>query len=62
MGVEEIIFIMQPKIKYLLSQTSFEYREDLEQELNLLVVNSYKNLNLSDVPNVIDLLHENEFL
>lgn len=58
----EIIDIMNPKIKSLLSQTSIENREDLEQELKILVIKSYKNLKINDIPNVIDLLHEYEYL
>lgn len=35
---EEIISMITPKIKSVLRQTSFQHREDLEQELRLVVL------------------------
>lgn len=57
-----IINIMDPKIKKLLYQTSIENRDDLEQELKVLVLKSYKNLRLQNPPNVIDLLYKYNYL
>lgn len=52
----EVIELMQPKIKKLLYQTAASNREDLEQELNLLIIESVGKIKLNDLPSFSDLV------
>jgi len=53
---EEIIDMLKPKIKSVLYQTHIKYREDLEQEIMLLIVTTLQNNKFQDVPTFFDLL------
>ncbi|UNT57571.1 hypothetical protein [Lysinibacillus capsici] len=52
----EVIELMQPKIKKLLYQTSIGNREDLEQELNLLIKTSMKKIKFKNLPSFSKLI------
>jgi len=52
----EVIELMQPKIKKLLYQTSIGNREDLEQELNLLIITSMKKIKFKNLPSFSKLI------
>ena len=47
-AIEKILKIFKPKIKKTLLQTNFQYREDLEQELQLKLVNLIKIYNVNE--------------
>ncbi|MEH7315018.1 hypothetical protein [Priestia megaterium] len=51
---EEIIMLLDllnPKIKKALNNTHYQEREDLEQEIKLKVIETFKKLNDMPVPN-----------
>lgn len=48
-AIEKIVKIFTPKIKKTLLQTSFQNRNDLEQELILKLVNLIKMYDLNEV-------------
>lgn len=52
----EVIEMMQPKIKKLLYQTSIDNREDLEQELNLLIITSMEKIKFKNMPSFSKLI------
>ncbi|WP_431811957.1 hypothetical protein [Lysinibacillus sp. FW12] len=52
----EVIELMQPKIKKLLYQTSISNREDLEQELNLLIITSIEKIKFKNLPSFSKLI------
>lgn len=52
----EVIEMMQPKIKKLLYQTSIGNREDLEQELNLLIITSMEKIKFKNMPSFSELI------
>ncbi|UUV27164.1 MULTISPECIES: hypothetical protein [Lysinibacillus] len=52
----EVIELIQPKIKKLLYQTSIGNREDLEQELNLLIKTSMKKIKFKNLPSFSKLI------
>lgn len=52
----EVIELMQPKIKKLLYQTSIGNREDLEQDLNLLIITSMEKIKFKNMPSFSKLI------
>lgn len=56
----EVIKIMQPKIKKLLLQTVPSNREDLEQELNLLIIEKMREIKFNNIPSFSDLINNFE--
>lgn len=51
----EILEMLSPKIKSVLRQTPAQYREDLEQELKLLVLKKI-NIGFNETPSFFKLL------
>ncbi|MBB4823178.1 hypothetical protein HNO89_000396 [Sporosarcina luteola] len=56
--LEEIIREFTPKIKKSLSNTSWQEREDLEQEIIIKIYNKYKLLENSPVPGFFEFLSQ----
>ena len=54
---EEVIRMLSPKIKSVLRQTSSQNREDLEQELKLLVLIKIKK-GFQDTPSFFEMIKE----
>lgn len=54
---EEILVMLKPKIKSVLRQTGLQHRDDLEQELYLLVIEK-ANKGFSEPPSFFDLIGE----
>lgn len=54
--IEQVIVMLRPKIKAALYQTNFNERDDLEQELNLLVLNVLKKKQFKRMPTFFELL------
>lgn len=48
-AIEKIIKIFTPKVKKTLLQTNMQYREDLEQELQLKIINLIKMYDIEQV-------------
>ncbi|WP_397538015.1 helix-turn-helix domain-containing protein [Rummeliibacillus pycnus] len=48
-AVEKVLKAFKPKIKKTLQQTSFQNRDDLEQELQLKLVNIIKMYDLEEI-------------
>lgn len=54
---EEIVHMLSPKVKSVLRQTQSQYRDDLEQELWVLLINKVKNSsNFSRLPSFFHLI------
>ncbi len=56
---QEVLDMLQPKIKSVLHQTSFQNRTDLEQEISLLIIRVVKTKQFRKVPSFFELI-ENE--
>lgn len=56
----EVLEELQPKIKSILRQTSFSDREDLEQEIKLMIIKKIKENNFYDTPSLFELLSSYE--
>ncbi|MGJ7919282.1 hypothetical protein [Neobacillus sp. LXY-4] len=54
----EILNHLEPKIKSVLRNTHFQEREDLEQEIKLKIIESYKKVSELDAPNFEEFLLE----
>lgn len=56
---EEVINIIerfQPKIKKSLSNTNYQDREDLEQEIKVKIIEKLTNIKFNDCPSIWELL------
>jgi hypothetical protein len=49
--------LLEPKIKKSLSQTSYQEREDLEQEIKLKMIEKYHNHKFNEAPKFWDLIN-----
>lgn len=56
--VSEVLELLNPKIKSSLKQTSYQDREDLEQEIKLKILQHLDNVNKRDIPNFFSFLNE----
>lgn len=54
---EEILIMLKPKIKSVLKQTPAHHRDDLEQELFLLIIKKMKS-GFSEPPRFFDLIRD----
>lgn len=54
---EEVIRILSPKIKSVLLQTTLQDRDDLEQELKLLIITKMKS-GFNETPSFFDMIKE----
>lgn len=52
----EVIEMLKPKIKSVLTQTDFQHRGDLEQELLLMVVTAVQTKKFKKVPSFFELI------
>jgi hypothetical protein len=48
----------KPKIKNLLNQTSYQERENLEQELVIITINYFNAFNTKEVPGFCEFLNQ----
>lgn len=63
LDIEETIELLKPKIKKELKQTSYAHKEDLEQEIFLMIIKTIKEKKFKKPPIFLDLLNqENDFL
>ncbi|MGG2114209.1 hypothetical protein ABFY60_27955 [Lysinibacillus pakistanensis] len=53
---QEVIDMLQPKIKSVLHQTSFQNRLDLEQEISLMIIRAVKTKQFRKVPSFFELI------
>lgn len=58
---EEILNMLSPKIKSVLKQTSVQNRDDLEQELKILVIKKI-NSGFREVPSFFELIKEDTMI
>lgn len=54
----EVIQMLMPKIRSVLYQTDIKHREELEQEIVLIVISDLKTKKFNDVPNFFELLKD----
>ncbi|MFJ7406985.1 MULTISPECIES: hypothetical protein [unclassified Lysinibacillus] len=52
----EVIELLTPKIKSVLRQTDWQYRNDLEQELILMVLSTIKRKEFKQLPSFFELM------
>ena len=52
----ELIKLLTPKIKSVLSQTNYQDREDLEQQLKMVVIEKSKKINFNGELDFFDML------
>ena len=55
---EELLNMFEPKIKKSLHQTSYEKREDLEQEIKLKIYEKMKVINEIEAPGFFETLEK----
>ena len=55
---EEVIRILSPKIKSVLRQTTIQNRDDLEQELRLLIITKM-NSGFNEIPSFFEMMEKN---
>ena len=53
--IMKVISQLEPKLKSVLLQTSYEHREDLEQELKARIIHIIKKKLSKDVPGFFDM-------
>jgi len=53
---QEVLEILQPKIKSVLNQTSLQYRLDLEQELSLMIIKAIQTKQFNKAPSFFELI------
>jgi hypothetical protein len=55
--LELLLNLFEPKINKSLSQTSFQEREDLKQEIKLKIVEKFYNHRFNEAPKFWDLIN-----
>lgn len=58
--IEELFHMLEPKIQNSLRETSVKYREDLEQEIKLLILTIIHEKNFNDVPGFFEFIEEGD--
>ena len=56
--LKDILEMLKPKIKSVLNQTDFKYREDLEQEISLMIIRVAKNKEFKKFPTFFELIEQ----
>lgn len=56
--IERILKKLEPKIKKSLKETNVDYRDDLEQDLIKLIIETLKSNTLQDVPDFFDVINK----
>jgi len=56
----EVIEMLKPKIKFLLRQTDLQNRDDLEQELILIILKKIKEKDYNKLPSFFELIEEDQ--
>lgn len=54
---EEVISLLEPKIKSVLKQTTYQEQQDLEQDLILLILTTINKNSFSNIPSFFELLN-----
>ncbi|MCM3638709.1 hypothetical protein M3152_13465 [Sporosarcina luteola] len=52
----EVLDMLKPKIKSILSQTHYQNRDDLEQEVSLMIIKKIKENTHPALPSIFELL------
>lgn len=55
---QEVLDMLKPKIKSVLNQTDIRYREDLEQEISLMVVHVIKEKEFKKITPFFELIEQ----
>jgi len=55
--LEQLLQLFEPKINKSLQQTSFQEREDLEQEIKLKFIEKYLNHQFNEAPKFWELIN-----
>lgn len=59
---QEVLNMLQPKIKSVLYQTSFQNRMDLELEISLMILRAVKTKELRKVPSFLELIESEKII
>ncbi len=59
---QEVLDMLQPKIKSVLHQTSFQNRMDLEQEISLMIIRVVKTKQFRKVPSFFELIESEKIV
>lgn len=59
---QEVLDMLQPKIKSILHQTSFQNRLDLEQEISLMIIRVVKTKQFGKVPSFFELIKSEKII
>jgi len=59
---QEVLDMLQPKIKSVLHQTSFQNRLDLEQEISLMIIRAVKTKQFRKVPSFFELIESEKII
>lgn len=57
---QEVLDMLKPKIKSVLNQTDYKNREDLEQEISLMIILAVKEKQFKKIPTFFELLEQGE--
>lgn len=55
---QEVLDMLKPKIKSVLNQTDMQNREDLEQEICLMIIATIKEKEFKQLPTFFELLEQ----
>ncbi|TKI53445.1 hypothetical protein FC756_23920 [Lysinibacillus mangiferihumi] len=59
---QEVLNMLQPKIKSVLYQTGFQNRMDLELEISLMILRAVKTKELRKVPSFLELIESEKII
>lgn len=59
---QEVLDMLQPKIKSVLHQTSFQNRLDLEQEISLMIIMTVQTKQFRKVPSFFELIESEKII
>lgn len=59
---QEVLDMLQPKIKSVLHQTSFQNRMDLEQEISLMIIRAVKTKQFRKMPSFFELIKSEKII
>lgn len=58
--LKDVLDMLKPKIKSVLNQTDFKNREDLEQEIFLMIIRVAKNKEFKKCPTFFELMEQEQ--
>jgi hypothetical protein len=59
---QEVLDMLQPKIKSVLHQTNFQNRLDLEQEISLMIIMTVRSKQFRKAPSFFELIESEKFI